>query len=207
MGGVLLFVIFVAVEHLTDASLNPATHEISEYVHGRGGWLMTIGFIVWAVSLAATGLVVSSASRARLMGIALLVASVGMAVTACFATQTSAGRLPPGVSLTAAGRLHDLGSGLATIALLSAALLSLQTRTPRGFRRATGVTLVLALTADSLLLALGSDVAGIRQRLLVAVACAWQLALLSATRTQHEPPPQPEELTLPDHPVLPDRAR
>lgn len=187
VGGVLLFVIVVVVEHLADRSLHPATHEISEYVHGRLGWLMTVGFVAWTVSLAATGLLVGSVSRGKPVGIPLLVAAIGIAVTACFATQTSAGRLPPGVSLTAAGRLHDFGSGLATVALLAAALLSLRIRTPEALRRATGVLLAFALPADALLLALGSDVAGVRQRLLVAVACAWQLTLLDMTRTRPEP--------------------
>jgi MFS family permease len=178
VGGMALFLLIVIVEHLASPSLNPATHEISEYVHTSLGWLMTIGFVGWAVSLAATGVWADSGSVGRPLCIALLLSAIGIGVAACFATQTSAGQLPHGVSLRASGWLHDIGSGLATLALIAAALLSLRIRERPTLTRVTMALLAFALPADIVLLALGSSVAGIRQRLLVVIGCAWQLGLL-----------------------------
>lgn len=104
-----------------------------------------------------------------------------MLLTACFATQTSAGRLPPGITLSTQGRLHDIGSGLTSIALLAAVLLSLRSPLAR-LQRSTLALLALTLPADAVLLAVGSEVSGWRQRLLVLAGCLWQLMLLAATR-------------------------
>lgn len=176
--GVLLFLLVVLLEHLT-SPLDPATHEISEYVHSPSGWLMTAGFLAWAASLAATGMWVNSEPGGRSLVVALLMAALGMAITACFPTQTSAGRLPPGASLHVSGRLHDIGSGLTTIALLAAALLSLRLNGQPSWRRSTLALLACGLPAAVVLLVVGSDVAGIRQRVLVLVGCSWQLGLLT----------------------------
>jgi hypothetical protein len=176
--GVLLFLSVVVVEHVANPSLNPARHEISEYVNTPWGWLMTTGFVVWALSLLATVIFARSRYGAGILCIALMLAALGMAITASFATQTSAGRLPPGVSLSTSGRLHDIGSGLTTLALLAAALLSLRVTGPR-LRRFTVGMLALACSSDVVLLAVGSGVGGIRQRLLVLIGCAWQLAFLT----------------------------
>ncbi len=180
VAGVLLFLLIVVVEHLANVSLNPATHEISEYVHGRLGWLMTCGFAVWAGSLGITGMVTTGVPRGRPPSIALVVAALGMGITACFATQTSAGRLPHGVMLNSSGRLHDIGSGLATVALVAAVLLSLRLRDTRHLRGVTIGLLAIAVPVDIVLLVVGSEVAGIRQRLLVVIACIWQLTLLAS---------------------------
>jgi hypothetical protein len=177
--GVLLFLLIVVFEHVVNPSLNPARHEISEYVHTPWGWLMVVGFVVWALSLLCTGIVARDRYGADALCITLAVAAFGMAITACFATQTSAGRLPPGVSLSTSGRLHDIGSGLATVALFFAALLSLRLRAGSAFLRVTVALLVLACSSDVVLLEVGGSVGGIRQRILVLVGCAWQLAMLT----------------------------
>ncbi len=176
---VLGFLSIVLIEHLADSSLNPAEHEISEYVHGPAGWLMSVGFVIWAISLAAAGIYALGCAHGKPVAFALFAAAVGVLITAGFATQTSAGRLPPGVMLSTSGRLHDIGSGVTTIGLLAAALLSLRLAR-RDLRRVTLALVSFAVLGDVVLLAVGSDVGGIRQRLLVAVACAWQLLFLGA---------------------------
>jgi hypothetical protein len=176
--GTLVFVLIVVVEHLADSSLDPATHEISEYVHGPLGALMVAGFIIWGLSVAAAALAVSDCRRGTPVAVALLLAATGLLVTAAFATQTSAGRLPPGVSLSATGRLHDIGSGLATLALVLAVVLSLRLRVSRVLERTSVLVLAVALTGDVVLLLIGASVGGVRQRLLLGVACVWQLTLM-----------------------------
>lgn len=181
--GLIIFLISAAVEHLVVARLDPATHEISEYAHGRFGPLMIGGFAAWSFSLAATSGILRLGPRGRLLAGLLAVAAVGMAVTAVFPTQTSAGRLPPGVALTTAGRLHDLGSGATSVALFAAALVSIWAfSTLWPLRHRIAAVLVLAVSADVALLAAGPDVAGIRQRLLVLTGCAWQAMILNAMR-------------------------
>jgi hypothetical protein len=100
------------------------------------------------------------------------------------ATQTIAGRLPPGLSLTLSGRLHDIGSGLTTVALLGAALLSLRAIHQRQSRQRTSALLIFAACCDIALLAVGSEVGGARERLLTLSGCLWQLIFLSAMRPQ-----------------------
>jgi hypothetical protein len=178
IAGVSVFLASAVAEHLINVSLDPARHEISEYVHTATGSVMIAGFAAWALSLAVTSWLVLGSYADRLASACLALASLGLTVTACFATQTSAGRLPPGVSLNAIGQLHDIGSGLATISILASALLSLRGRYPRPVRIGGVGLLSVALVADVVLLMLGSEVAGIRQRVLVATACLWQLLVL-----------------------------
>jgi hypothetical protein len=182
------FLAILVIEHLANPSLDPARHEISEYVHSTIGWLMTIGFLIWSLSLAASACLAGSLRAGGPIRVALLAASLGMLLTACFATQTSAGRLPPDVVLSTTGHLHDLGSGIATVALLLAVLAALRVegRTSHRLRRVTISLLIFVLPADGLLLALGSEVGGVRQRLLVLAGCVWQLTLISATRQRRD---------------------
>jgi hypothetical protein len=186
--GVCAFLLIVAIEHVADPSLDPASHQISEYVHGQIGWLMTIGFVSWSISLAATAGLAGSSRSGRPVRAALIAASVGMLLTACFATQTSAGRLPPGVTLSTAGRLHDIGSGVTSVALLLAAVLAFRIKDValRRLFRFTVTLLIVVLPAAGALLALGSEVGGVRQRLLVLAGCAWQLMFIWAIGRRRE---------------------
>ncbi len=177
VSGILLFLALTAAEHVIRPELSPATHQISEYANGRDGALMTAAFLLWSISLACTGSLAWRVGLGRSAGVALFVAAAGIAMTAAWPTQTSAGVLRPGETLGAAGRLHDIGSGIATFALLLAAIMSLRF-CEAGLRRFTAVILAAAIPADIVLLAIGSDVAGIRQRVLVLAACLWQLAIL-----------------------------
>jgi Protein of unknown function (DUF998) len=177
------FVLATLAEHALNASLSPARHQISEYVHGRAGWLMVAGFVAWAVSLVATAELVRSWSLA--LSALLGVAAVGFVITAVWATQTSAGELPPGVERTTAGRLHDAGSGVASLAMLAAAVVSVRVGPVRRLRRLAIGVIGVAIVADVALLAVGASVGGVRQRVLVLAAVVWQAAVLT-------PPPHPE---------------
>lgn len=197
----LTLAVFVAcgvVEHVLVTRLSPATHQISEYANDRHfGWVMTIGFFSWAVSLLLTAAVTARRSltsqisptapesRHGRRGADVIVtglvaiAGVGMLITGCFHTQTVAGVLPPGIHLTAGGRLHDIGSGLATLAIALAVATSWWMAGRRGwFAVVSALALVLATVSDAALLAVGPSVGGIRERILVVIGCVWQACLL-----------------------------
>lgn len=188
VGGVAIFLVCLAAEHALAPSLDPARHQVSEYVHAAGP-VMVAGFLAWAVSLGATALTVWRWHRARLLAALFSLASFGMVLTACFATQTSAGALPSGTELTATGRLHDLGSGLTTLTLLAAAIAAaLRIRKPHSFRRRTFGLIAFAALSSSALLMIGPEVGGIRQRLVILIGCLWQLLLLATLRRQSTAP-------------------
>jgi hypothetical protein len=192
--GLVAFAAIIGLEHVLQSDLDPVTHEVSEYVHGSGGWLMVGGFLAWAVSLAATAIAAREAGpRPRLLrrgAVAFLgIAAGGMLVTACFATQTSAGMLPPGVRLGTAGRLHDVGSGVATLSLVAAAAMTIPDSTvSSGYRVRTAAILLAASAADVALLLIGPAVGGLRQRILLACGLVWQATALQAWRTTRATP-------------------
>jgi Protein of unknown function (DUF998) len=183
VAGVLAFAAVVLADHLLVPGLSPLEHEVSEYASSRYGALTVFGFAAWAVSLAASSVLALRALGARPAAVTLsalfALASIGLVVTACFHTQTSAGRLPAGIARTLGGELHNLGSGAALIALALAAPLSVLALPghPR-YRALTAGLMLAALASTVVLLAVGPQVAGLRQRCLLAVACVWQLALI-----------------------------
>jgi hypothetical protein len=114
----------------------------------------------------------------------LSVACLALLITASFATQTSAGVLPPGVHRSVSGRLHDLGSGALSVALFGAVALSaLRLRT---LRTLSVALLVCAVVSDLALLAIGPEVGGLRQRALVALGCCWQAFFVRALQSRKD---------------------
>lgn len=183
LAGLTVFVGCAIAEHLLEPSLNPARHQLSEYANTSSGALMIGGLLAWALSLAATALCVRWDWGSDLLTGLLALGALGLAITACFATETIAGKLPPGKSLSTAGSLHNLGSGLATLALFSGALVTVITGMGgRSFRLQAAALTSIALAATVVLLVMGPEVGGLRQRVVVAAGCAWQLALLNAFR-------------------------
>lgn len=177
------FVAALAAEHLLQPGLSPLTHQMSEYATGPDGALATAAFVAWSLSLAATGRIALRAKSSRVLAILLALAAIGMATVACFETQTVAGAVPAGGAVTVTGRLHDLGSAVTSLAIFCAMLALALTR---GLSRnckmlAVGFT-VVALSVNLALLVVGPEVGGLRQRLLVIIACAWQGAFLLALR-------------------------
>jgi hypothetical protein len=195
VGTLLLFLGIVGVEHFAVPRLDPARHMISEYANGPGGALMVVGFLAWAASLASTAFLVASDARLSrrrapqaVVAVLLAVATVGMVLTASFATQTVAGALPPGVDLSTNGRLHDLGSGITTVGVFAAIVASLRMmEVPAVYRAGTVSILLLAVVTDVALLAIGPAVGGIRQRALVFCGCVWQLSFLAVLEHRREP--------------------
>ncbi len=192
--GVLAFVTIVIVEHALAAQLAPDRHTISEYVNTRAGALMVAGFVAWATSLVATAALVwgcrAGASRPRvamLLALLLTITSAGLWLTAAFATQTSAGVLPLGHRLTTVGRIHDLASGAAMGAMICAVIASIAGFSERRrFRSLAAAVLAISIVASVVLLCVGAPVDGIRQRVLVAAGCVWQVALVLTLSSSSE---------------------
>lgn len=179
----LAFVAIVVAEHLFDPSLDPLRHQVSEYANSDSGPLMTIGFLLWVLSLLATGLLVRLVRAERLLTALLVLSAAGILLAAIFPTETSAGELPPGTTLTAAGRLHDLGSGLTALALLAAVVAAaLNPRWDRIFRLRSAALAIAAIAISVALLLVGPEVGGLRQRLVLFTGCCWQLLLLTELR-------------------------
>jgi hypothetical protein len=155
---------------------------VSEYVNTGNGWLMVVGFVGWALSLGATSLLARFAIfGGRGLALLLLLAGAGIVVVSLFATQTSAGILAPGVERSIGGRLHDLGSAIATLALLGAVIAaSGKPHTPRWLSITSGGILTLVMLSVVVLLASGDHYPGIRQRVLLASGCTWHTLLLCA---------------------------
>lgn len=194
--GLAAFVISLAAAHALQPELSPLAHQVSEYANGPAGAVAVACFLAWAVSLAATGAAVGHATASRSLPIMLWLAAAGMAMVACFPTQTVAGELPPGDHRTLTGQLHDVGSGTATIAILCAVLMSARAVAHRRFRALAIGTALVALAIDLGLLAVGPEVGGLRQRLLVGAACLWQAVLLGfigSARTACEHPAGSDE--------------
>jgi hypothetical protein len=188
LSGLAGFVACVALEHMLEPALDPLEHQISEYVHTPSGPVMIAGFLLWAASLGASAVFAWSAWRSRSLAASLALGSLGLVLSACFATQTSAGALPPGETLSTEGELHNLGSGLASLALLFGATVSAATaKAPRWFQFAAGLLIAVALVGSVALLAIGPSVGGLRQRLVVAAGCLWQLLLLRTLRASEDP--------------------
>lgn len=186
-----VFAATIVAMHALDPGLSSARHTISEYVLADVGPIMTVGFASWAVSLAAAATLVTlarvptGASRPLSIALAALLAMAAVAVVVLdvFPTQTVAGALPAGAEWTTAGRLHDAGSGVATLALLGASLVSLWLlRAHRVYRRAVVVLLATGVVGSLACLAIGASVDGVRQRILVVVAIGWQVLFVETWR-------------------------
>jgi MFS family permease len=189
--GVVTFLFCLALEHLLHLSIDPTEHEVSEYARASAGWVMTVGFLAWAISLTATGWSVRQRWQDPILTACLFLAAAGLVLVASFATETSAGTLPPGRSLTTTGVLHDLGSGLTTLSLLSAAIVSAFDHDRRTFRRRTLLLVGAVIVGSIVLLAVGPAVGGLRQRLGILGGCAWQLMLLGELAKVSARPTEP----------------
>lgn len=185
LAGLAAFVAITMAEHALTPQLDPDRHTISEYVNADAGGLMVAAFVAWGLSLLATAALAwgnAGAARGhRWIAASLGIAGVGLLLTAAFATQTSAGILPPGVQRTTGGRIHDLASLAAMVAMFGGVIASaVVLRARQIFARFAVGAIAIAVVASAVLLSIGDPVDGIRQRVLVAIGCTWQAALIAA---------------------------
>jgi uncharacterized protein DUF998 len=182
------FGLIVVALHVVQPDLDPRNHVISEYARTGSGWLLTVALGCWAGSLVASAAVLRGLDLAPVAGL-LTVAAVALILAAACPTQAVAGAVPPGVQRTVTGRLHDVGSGLATVSLfLAAALVAARAGPGSRLGRVSLLGVVVAVAVQVALLIVGPSVGGVRERLLVVIACAWQAALLRMGPTTSEAP-------------------
>lgn len=183
-----LFLAIVVAQPLLEPSYDPLRQEISEFVHTGASAVVLIGFVSWAVSLGLLAGLISREStegdRRRLTHIevaALLAAVAGLGLVTLFATDRGAEVAGAVTARTTAGRLHDAGSALITLAMPVAVVAD-------GFRqrdlRLATVVIGAAVCSGATLFALGDPLPGLRQRFLVASACCWEAAVLLRTWLQ-----------------------
>jgi uncharacterized membrane protein YuzA (DUF378 family) len=163
----LIGVIAVVSLHVLRPELPPISHRLSEYAIGRYGGLMTAAFIcIGASLLTLAGAIVGADRRwwSRVVAAAVGLAGVGMVLSGLYRTDVSR-------SGATADALHSAASGLATLALIGAAI----SWTAVASRRAAPVALAaigLALGAVSPALH-RSRWSGLSQRLLWLTLLAW----------------------------------
>lgn len=181
-----IFVVIVATQSLLVPSYDSAHQEISEYVHSSAGGLMVIGFLAWALSWAVLAMLPPATDRdtlwiAGVQRAAFASTALGLIFVACFATDR--GTIEPGVVVdsTTAGRIHDAASALVTLSIIVAALAGATLCGPRT-KMASLLLVGMGLSADVIMLGIGDPAPGIRQRLLVAAACLWQVLWLAGQR-------------------------
>lgn len=180
--GLALFLVIVAAQPLLEPSYDPLRQGISEFVHTDSRAVVLIGFVAWAVSLAALASVLSGdeagdgrGASTRLEVASLLAAAMGVGLVTLFATDRGAEVAGAVTETTTSGRLHDVGSALITIAILTATLANaLRERDPC----LAAAVIAAALCSSAVLFALGDPLPGLRQRCLIACACTWQVAVL-----------------------------
>lgn len=186
--GLGLFVLVVAVQPLLDRDYDPLRQEISEFAHAGFGAVALMGFLAWGASLVLlAGFVANAPSPpdrrfpARIESAALVVAAFGLALVTFFATDRGVEVAGAVTHHTVGGRIHDAGSALVTVSILTAVVADALRK--RSAALACSV-IAAAVVSSAVLLALGDPLPGLRQRCLVACACIWQAVVLYRLWTQ-----------------------
>jgi Protein of unknown function (DUF998) len=176
--GVAYFVVIIVVLHLLRPDLSPISQPTSEYAVGRYGFLMTSAF--FSMSLASFALVVglyqgvSPRARSRI-GLGLLgLWGVGVLIAMSFPID------PEGAPQTVSGTIHRINGPLAFLSLTAGTILVSrrfkQDGLWRPFHRAALILSLLMLAvfvATFLNIATGSGLAGLCQRIFLAVFVTW----------------------------------
>jgi len=138
--------------HLLKSDLSPSSHFISEYRLGDYGALLPGGLLALAIGGAALTIgLIQALGRSGRRGVWLLLAWIsGVLLCAVFPTD------PKEAVLTAIGRVHNLGAGLAFVALNSAILFYGHRFRQHPHWSALGVPSYVLGTLGSLLFLLGS---------------------------------------------------
>ena len=180
IAGVAYFVLAIAYLHVLRPDVNPVARVTSEYAVGPYGVLMTSAYFIFGCALVALGIGIARSFDTRAwttVGTALLyLAAAATAIAGLF--PIDAGALRP---ITSEGRVHRLAGIVAfTSMTLGPLLLAPRFRRHRRWQdvasvgRLAGVAGLLGLAAIQLFL-LERGLAGVAQRIVLALVCAWML--------------------------------
>jgi hypothetical protein len=171
----------VAALHLI-SDLDPASHRLSEYATGPGGWLMVAAFLALGAGVATLGWAISTTGddwRTKAVAIALSAAGAATVVAGLFRTD-------PGAA-GAAEAIHARASGAATLAVVGAALLwSFGGGSERG-RRLGLAAIAAAIFAVLSALLHETAMTGLSQRVLWFTLLVWLVAAALALETPGRP--------------------
>jgi hypothetical membrane protein len=125
--GVAVFAAAILALHVVQPKLSPLQEAVSYYVHGRRGWLLTLGLLPLGIGSLALAIALGVQKARRRTGLVLLATwSVGVIVGGIFTAD------PPGSwdqPPSAAGTIHGIAAMIAFAALPAAAVIL-----TRGFR-------------------------------------------------------------------------
>lgn len=187
--GLSALVAIVAVQGVVVPGFDPGEQRVSEFAHSPAAALLVVGLLAWSLSLLSLAGLTLAVARSRggpdrlacVQTAALLTAAASIALLAFFPTDRGEEIAAVVSHTTAVGRVHDAASGLAAVGLLAAALVGAVRR--NGWVRVVTLALLAAGIASTvILLAAGDPLPGLRQRLLLAVGCLWQVAWLLELR-------------------------
>lgn len=190
VGPVIVGMTIVAL-HAIKPEFEPSWRFVSEYAIGGRGWIMQLGFMVWAVSCVALGLAVRPVlpnRRGRIGATILLIVGASLVVAGLF-PQDPVTAAPS--EATTAGMLHAVASmiGIPGIPVAAMLITSSLAAGPAGVTPA--LRLLAHATWISLVVMMGYLMwavpraggftpevwAGLMNRIVVAAYLAWQLAL------------------------------
>ena len=106
---VIYLVLTLIAMHAIQPGLNPATHYVSEYAHGRFGWLVMVAYV--AAGAGVMGMAWSAGSvlsGTRSLMLAICLALVGVGLIASGVTRIDLPAADGSVASTASGMAHEL---------------------------------------------------------------------------------------------------
>jgi hypothetical protein len=189
IAGVATFVVAVCALHLVQPDLNPRDEAVSYYVHGRLGWLLTVGLIALGLGSVSVVVGLTGTVSGRWAGTGRWLVgtwAVGVLLGGLFRADPRGNwSQPPSVS----GMIHGNAAMLAFLALpLGALCLASAFRNDVRWRHESRLLAGLAVAAAiSLILFAGSLIPvfvrpgppvllGLSERVLLAVYAAWLVA-------------------------------
>ena len=172
--------VVLVVMHFIQPGLGPVDHFVSEYAHGRFGWMVVLGYV-----LAGSGTILfvwplipryGKGAWALASAVCLVVVGIGLIATGLTRIDVAG---PGGLAIsTNSGQLHELASYIAILGLVAGAFVIPATArrdsarsdgmsTLRWFRWLLLASLIVVLLARPL------GIVGLGQRLFLIVALSW----------------------------------
>jgi len=184
--------------HAIQPGLDPSTHYVSEYAHGRFGWLVMVAYVMGGAGvLAIAWSAGSTLSGTRSVVLTACLALVGVGLIATGVTRIDLPGADGLVASTASGMAHELAGyvmflGMIPGAFLVAAAFRRDPRLSGGaavpawiFAGSIVFTFAVAVMSQSL------DLIGVGQRIFLVTWLAWLLFVAFQLSNVERPQPRP----------------